>query len=134
MTGATAGKVGKLRTKEPMLLNQRVAKIEPLPNYRSYIWQIISSEEGQNRFFKLADGAAQPNMSGLQIEEVRIILPSLSLCIDFDSIVNDIYRQIDNFIFRNQTLRQTRDLLLPRLISGEIDVENLDINTGSIAA
>jgi len=134
MTGATAGKVGKLRTKEPMLLNQRVAKIEPLPNYRSYIWQIISSEEGQNRFFKLADGAAQPNMSGLQIEEVRIILPSLSLCIDFDSIVNDIYRQIDNFIFRNQTLLQTRDLLLPRLISGEIDVENLDINISQIAA
>ncbi|MEG4232707.1 restriction endonuclease subunit S [Microcoleus sp. Pol11C3] len=134
MTGATAGKVGKLRTKEPMLLNQRVAKIEPLYNYRSYIWQIISSEEGQNRFFKLADGAAQPNMSGLQIEEVRIILPFLSLCTDFDSIVNDIYRQIDNFIFRNQILRETRDLLLPRLISGEIDVENLDINTGEIAA
>lgn len=134
MTGATAGKVGKLRTKEPMLLNQRVAKIEPLHNYRSYIWQIISSKEGQNRFFKLADGAAQPNMSGSQIEEVRVVLPPFSLGMHFDSIVNDIHSQIDNFIFRNQNLRKTRDLLLPKLISGELDVENLDINTGEIAA
>jgi type I restriction enzyme S subunit len=34
---------------------------------------------------------------------------------------------------KNGFLRKTRDLLLPRLISGEIDVENLDINTGPIA-
>jgi len=31
---------------------------------------------------------------------------------------------------KNELLRQTRDLLLPRLISGEIDVENLDIRIG----
>ena len=35
---------------------------------------------------------------------------------------------------RNVNLRRTRDLLLPKLISGEIDVENLDINIGEIAA
>jgi len=29
---------------------------------------------------------------------------------------------------------QTRDLLVPKLISGELDVENLNINTGNIAA
>jgi hypothetical protein len=31
-------------------------------------------------------------------------------------------------------LRATRDLLLPRLISGEIDVEHLDIDTSGLAA
>jgi len=31
---------------------------------------------------------------------------------------------------KNNILRQTRDLLLPKLISGEIDVENLDIRIG----
>lgn len=33
MTGGTAGKVGKLRSKKPMLLNQRVVKIEPKQHY-----------------------------------------------------------------------------------------------------
>ena len=34
---------------------------------------------------------------------------------------------MDNTILRNQALRRTRDLLLPRLISGEVDVSELDI-------
>lgn len=42
-----------------------------------------------------------------------------------------IFKQIFNAILmfnkKNQTLKQTRDLLLPRLISGEIDVENMEI-------
>ncbi len=129
MTGATAGKVGKLRINNPVLLNQRVAKLEPLEHYRAYIWQIVSSKEGQTRFFNLADGAAQPNMSASQIEKLDIILPSCSLCQQFHSVANDIHMQIDNFVFRNQNLCQTRDLLLPKLISGEIDVKNLDIKT-----
>ena len=31
---------------------------------------------------------------------------------------------------KNRNLRKTRDLLLPKLISGELDVEDLDIETG----
>jgi hypothetical protein len=36
---------------------------------------------------------------------------------------------LQNMIFRNKNLRSTRDLLLPKLISGEVDVDNLDIDT-----
>ncbi|WP_448267424.1 hypothetical protein [Nostoc sp. DSM 114159] len=39
-----------------------------------------------------------------------------------------------NLIQKNINLRQTRDLLLPKLISGEIDVEQLEITTKDIAA
>jgi type I restriction enzyme S subunit len=75
MTGATAGKVGKLRTNRLILLNQRVAKIEPFAADKNYIWSIVSSQDYQSRFFNLADGAAQPNMSGSQIEGLEIPLP-----------------------------------------------------------
>jgi type I restriction enzyme, S subunit len=78
MTGATAGKVGKLRTDRKVLLNQRVAKIEAIEADKDFIWAVVSSEEYQRRFFRLADGAAQPNMSGSQIEGVLIRLPSLA--------------------------------------------------------
>jgi type I restriction enzyme S subunit len=77
MTGATAGKVGRLRTKKPMLLNQRVAKILPVDANPDFIWAVISSENYQSKFFYLADGAAQPNMSGGQIEGVEINVPDL---------------------------------------------------------
>jgi len=75
MTGATAGKVGKVRTFRPLLLNQRVAKIAPVEADPGFIWAVVSSEEYQEKFFYLADGAAQPNMSGGQIEGVEIPLP-----------------------------------------------------------
>jgi len=37
-------------------------------------------------------------------------------------------KQIYNLSFKNTNLRKTRDLLLPKLISGEIDVDNMDIS------
>lgn len=77
MTGATAGKVGKVRTERPVLLNQRVAKIAPVEADAGFIWSVVSSQEYQEKFFYLADGAAQPNMSGGQIEGVEIPLPPL---------------------------------------------------------
>ena len=127
MTGATAGKVGRLRTKTTMMLNQRVAKLDPIDVYRDYIWSKISMVETQNAFFRLADGAAQPNMSGSQIENYRTVCPPQSVCNHFSSVVAKMLIQTDNLMLRNANLRQTRDLLLPKLISGEIDVARLDI-------
>jgi type I restriction enzyme S subunit len=77
MTGATAGKVGKVRTKRTILLNQRVAKIAPVEADHGFIWSVVSSQEYQEKFFYLADGAAQPNMSGGQIEGLEIPCPPL---------------------------------------------------------
>jgi len=79
MTGATAGKVGKVRTKNPILLNQRVAKILPVEADAGFIWSVVSSQEYQDKFYSLADGSAQPNMSGGQIEGVEIPLPPLPI-------------------------------------------------------
>ena len=79
MTGATAGKVGRVRTTQRLLLNQRVAKIAPVEADSDFIWAIVSSDDYQERFFYLADGAAQPNMSGSQIEGIEIPLPPLHI-------------------------------------------------------
>lgn len=48
----------------------------------------------------------------------------------FDDYVEPLFRQVD--VLRSQlfNLRSTRDLLLPRLISGELDVSDLDVKTG----
>ena len=57
-------------------------------------------------------------------------LPPKPLLGQFNDLVADVVRQIQNMIFRIRNLRQTRDLLLPKLISGEVDVSELDIKTG----
>ena len=49
----------------------------------------------------------------------------------FSDLTSPIFQKIDILKSKNQNLRQTRDLLLPKLISGEIDVSELDINKDS---
>ncbi|HOW28294.1 MAG TPA: restriction endonuclease subunit S [Elusimicrobiota bacterium] len=106
MTGATAGKVGRLRTKIPMLLNQRVAKIVPTKANREYIWSVVSSDKYQNLFFHLADGAAQPNMSGSQIESVELLLPSPDGQIKIASILSAYDDLIENNTRRIKILEE----------------------------
>jgi type I restriction enzyme S subunit len=55
-----------------------VAKLAPYGVDPFFFWSIVSSDEYQDRFFKLADGAAQPNMSGSQIENINILIPPLN--------------------------------------------------------
>jgi type I restriction enzyme S subunit len=57
----------------------------------------------------------------------ELILPSPNACQQFGCFVEPLSRLIFKLENRNETLRRTRDLLLPRLISGEVDVTRLDI-------
>lgn len=98
MTGATAGKVGRLRTEEDVLLNQRVAKIEAEKINPEFLWIILSSSKYRNTFFHLAGGAAQPNMSGKQIEKVSIPLPDVST----QNQIASILATYDNLIENNR--------------------------------
>jgi type I restriction enzyme S subunit len=46
----------------------------------------------------------------------------------FSLVVEPIFVQSELLKNKNKNLRKTRDLLLPKLINGEIDVEKMDIN------
>ena len=54
--------------------------------------------------------------------------PNLDILCQFESTIVPLFRKIQNLSEKNTNLRQTRDLLLPKLISGEIDVSELDID------
>ena len=60
---------------------------------------------------------------------IPLLTPTESVVGKFEEIVNLIFAELANLTLKNANLRQTRDLLLPKLISGEIDVSELDIDT-----
>ena len=53
--------------------------------------------------------------------------PDMSTLNAFDKIIKPIFNSVFTLSLKNANLRRTRDLLLPKLISGEIDVSGLDI-------
>ena len=72
-------------------------------------------------------GAAQPHVYPQDLAQLKIERPEERVIVKFNEIITPLFKEISNLSLKNQTLKQTRDLLLPRLISGEIDVENLEI-------
>lgn len=61
------------------------------------------------------------------LENEFVTVPLLKLQNQFIEIISPIKEAQENFALRNTVIRRTRDLLLPKLISGELDVSRLDI-------
>lgn len=61
------------------------------------------------------------------IKDISILVPNQELLEKFIFIITPIMEMISNLIFQNQKLAATRDLLLPKLLSGELDVSDFDI-------
>jgi len=61
------------------------------------------------------------------LKEEDLVLPNKSIADFFNQFVLPLREQTRSLMQKNTTLRRTRDLLLPRLISGEVDVSELDI-------
>jgi len=78
----------------------------------------------------ISGDAAVPGLNRNQAYSLPFILPREDVIKLFRDAVEPIFKLLSLSKRKNELLRQTRDLLLPRLISGEIDVENLDIRIG----
>ena len=61
------------------------------------------------------------------MENMQFAMPPESYAVMFENSVGPIIERIKMTYHNNKNLRQTRDLLLPKLISGEVDVSELDI-------
>lgn len=111
MTGATVGKVGRVSKDTYALLNQRVAKIVPTEIDSLYAWAVISSAKIQHKFFDMANGAAQANLSGGQISSVSIPLPPLSI----QRRIGEILGRLDDKIEVNRRLNATLEAIAQAL-------------------
>jgi type I restriction enzyme S subunit len=72
-------------------------------------------------------GAGVPTLNRNHLNGIPLVVPPKPLQDRFDEIIAPIFRQKELIEQSNKVLCQTRDSLLPRLISGKLSVENLDI-------
>jgi type I restriction enzyme, S subunit len=64
----------------------------------------------------------QTELARSTIGEIRILLPPAALSEKFEDIVSPAYQLINRTVLQNKKLAEARDLLLPRLMNGEIEV------------
>ena len=102
------------------LLNQRVAKLKS--DIHSYTYCLFRSKYMFDKMNNLANGAAQQNLSPIKTGKIKVIFPTNELLSKFEVLVESIISKI-NITNRNIIkLTQARDHLLPKLMSGEIEV------------
>lgn len=99
-----------------------------------FLYFLMCNDIFQDSIKSFSSGSAQPQIPIRDLQEINIICPSINIQKNFSKFVFPLIESIKNLQQKNDNLRKTRDLLLPKLISGEIDVENLDINTERLAS
>jgi type I restriction enzyme S subunit len=72
-------------------------------------------------------GTAQPKINQQNLNRIPVISPPQSVLERFNQMIEPMFDNIVALDLKNTNLRKTRDLLLPKLISGELDVSTLDI-------
>ena len=131
LTGAQVGKVGIMPySKKIFYLNQRVGKFIPNNDFiknNQYVLMYVSSDKFAAQVNNIASGAAQPNISTSQIENIPMIVASDPMIALYEDKVDSICKEIQVIKTQNAILQETRNILLPRFMSGEIDVENMEV-------
>lgn len=116
------GNVGRVCTVsgENFLLNQRVAKIKS--NYPYFTYNFFRQENVYLSLCNIAYGTAQLNLSPVLASNLKVIIPSEEIIKQYNETVKPIYDFIQRIITKNKNLKKQRDLLLPRLMSGKLEV------------
>lgn len=93
----------------------------------TYLYHALTTDDFVGYLTNNATGAAYPAVNTDDFKNANILVPPDELLDKFNGIVSDLFNLKHNLLDKNQNLSKTRDLLLPKLISGEIDVSDLDI-------
>jgi type I restriction enzyme S subunit len=78
-------------------------------------------------FKNYATGATFPEISKGKFKPLSIVWPEESVIDNFNDVCSPMYSKIFNLTNQNKLLKEARDILLPRLMTGMIDTDDMDI-------
>jgi type I restriction enzyme S subunit len=96
--------------------------VSKLPEFYGLVLACVSSEDFVNHATLTSQGTKMPRANWDILVKYPVAVPHQPLLQQFNDQMKDMVELIQNLIFRNRNLRRTRDLLLPRLVGGEIEI------------
>lgn len=112
--------------------NVGIFKTSDFIEYTYYIHCFLNSNNTQNYIKSHLAGTTQKYISLGELRSLIINKPDESQLNKFNLIVHPLYQQIILNVKEKARLTQLRDILLPKLMSGEIDVSKVDISTNKL--
>ncbi|MDG6365969.1 restriction endonuclease subunit S [Glaesserella parasuis] len=120
------GEVGRIPQGRTAMLNQRVAKFIPnklneQQDYYSFVYCLVRDKSFKAFAETNAKGSAQANISTKELLNYSIILASSEIQMKFESLIKPLLDKILVNSGNNENLSKVRDLLLPKLLRGELN-------------
>lgn len=130
--GAYTGKVSMALDDFPhkiCAVNEHVFILRTKDNSAQFfLYFTLSSPIIKEKVYTLACGkAAQPGLNQPELLSVNVPMPPINDILDFDKKVNPLMHAIALNALESQKLSNLRDALVPKLMSGEIDVDSIEI-------
>lgn len=112
--------VGRLNiTKNKVVIGRGLAAINQTDGCQSYLYYLL-----KNKFFKdniVGNGSIFASVSKDELLNQKFLIPERNLMMQFEKIVSQMDKQIENLDSKNKKLVEARDRLLPKLMSGEVE-------------
>lgn len=126
-----AGTIGRVGIVPKFLsganLTENAAKITDIAGTSRFLLLAqLRDSAGQAKIASKVAGTSQPKLALYKIEEIKLLVPTSSMQARADELLGEFHRQIEILHRISTNLRTSRDLLLPKLISGEISVGRAD--------
>ena len=110
-------------TENNLLLNQRVGLIDCEKYLLNYAYALLSSKEFQTLCGNLAKGAAQANLSPIELCKSLAQLPPKTIIKNFEKAMSSLIKKYIQCEIENKHLQKQRDELLPLLMNGQLTIE-----------
>jgi type I restriction enzyme S subunit len=120
--------VGGICSTDAMVLRPRHSKAY------GFVVATLSSDAVVQYATRTSQGTKMPRTSWPVLRRYPINVPPDALLSRFDEFTRPVLAQARTLTLMNRSLVAQRDLLLPRLVSGEIDVGALDVDTSRLAS
>ena len=92
-------------------------------NLYEYTYQILQRID----YRSMNRGSTQPLITQSDMNKVPILIPSQEILQDFETLTGQLMVQFESNLVENSKLAEVRDILLPKLMSGEIDVSSIQL-------
>ncbi|STM48937.1 Putative type I restriction-modification system,specificity subunit S [Escherichia coli] len=98
--------------------------------YKNFIYYFVTYDKNIEELARIADGGAYPAIKPDDICTLPLIIPSINIIEKFDELTSNFREMMNNSLIQNEYLTNLRGTLLPKLISGELSLEDLpDLTT-----
>jgi type I restriction enzyme S subunit len=105
----------------PMTLGNNVIMLRS--NYQYYFYTMFKSRIGRHLIDSITGGSAQPKFNKTDFRNMGMVIPKEDLLDNFEATASKLYIKIEKNNTQIQTLKKTRDTLLPKLMSGQLRVK-----------